>query len=181
MLDNLTTEIRSFYSLQDLRESVEERIIQYKTLVDEYSQWLGSLLRDLESTHKNEAWFKEVSALEKYAKKGVSRKEGEKKGGKEKTSTAWVTVKGVFMNATDQGEVEMLFDAIESLNRKVEQLSKVKEAVDDLERLALGKETIYVAFIRDGVPEKIVLRPRKGTAASEKFTYAADFSMIKEQ
>jgi len=181
MLDNLTTEIRSFYSLQDLRESVEERIIQYKTLVDEYSQWLGSLLRDLESTHKNEAWFKEVSALEKYAKKGVSRKEGEKKGGKEKTSTAWVTVKGVLMNATDQGEVEMLFDAIESLNRKVEQLSKVKEAVDDLERLALGKETIYVAFIRDGVPEKIVLRPRKGTAASEKFTYAADFSMIKEQ
>jgi hypothetical protein len=181
MLDNLTTEIRSFYSLQDLRESVEERINQYKTLVDEYSQWLGSLLRDLESTHKNDAWFKEVSALEKYAKKGVSRKEGEKKSGKEKAPTTWVTVKGVFLNATDQGEVEVLFDAIESLNKKVEQLSKVKEAVDDLERLALGKETIYVAFIRDGVPEKIVLRPRKGTGASEKFTYAADFSMIKEQ
>lgn len=180
MMDNLTTEIRSFYSLQDLHESVEERIIQYKTLVDEYSQWLGSLLRDLESTHKNDAWFKEVSALEKYARKGVSRKEGEKKGGKETASTTWVTVKGVLLNATDQGEVEMLFDAIENLNKKVEQLSKVKEAVDDLERLALGKDTIYVALIRDGVPEKIVLRPRKNTA-SEKFTYAADFSMIKEQ
>jgi hypothetical protein len=87
----------------------------------------------------------------------------------------------VFLNATDQGEVEVLFDAIENLNKKVDQLNKVKEAVDDLERLALGKETIYVAFIRDGVPEKIVLRPRKGTAASEKFTYAADFSMVKEQ
>ena len=180
MIDNSPTEIRSFYSLQDLRESVEERIIQFKTLIDEYSQWLGSLLRDLESTHKNDAWFKEVSALEKYAKKGVSRKEGEKKSGKETASNTWVTVKGVLLNATDQGEVEMLFDAIENLNKKAEQLNKVKEAVDDLERLALGKDTIYVALIRDGVPEKIVLRPRKGTAASEKFTYAADFSMIKE-
>jgi hypothetical protein len=180
MIDNLTTEIRSFYSLQDLRESVEERIIQYKTLVDEYSQWLGSLLRDLEPTHKNDAWFKEVSALEKYAKKGASRRESEKKGGKETASNVWVTVKGVLLNATDQGEVEMLFDAIENLNKKAEQLNKVKEAVDDLERLALGRDTIYVALIRDGVPEKIVLRPRKDTAASEKFTYTADFSMIKE-
>lgn len=179
MLDSLTTEIRSFYSLQDLRESVEERINQFRTLVDEYSQWLGSLLRDLESAHKNEEWFKNVSVLEKYAKKGATRKEGEKKGGKEKAAD-WVTVKGVLLNASDQGEVEILFDAIEELHRKIEQLTKVKEAVDDLERLALGKETIYVAFVRDGVPEKIVLRLKKGGGASEKFSYAADFSMIKE-
>lgn len=180
MLDSLTTEIRSFYSLQDLRESVEERIVQFKTLVDEYSQWLGSLLRDLESTHKNEEWFKKVSALEKYAKKGVSRKEDDKKSGKEKALADWVTVKGVLLNASDQGEVEILFDAIEELNKKIEQLTRVKEAADDLERLALGKEIIYVAFIHDGVPEKIVLRPRKSSEASEKFSYVADFSMIKE-
>ena len=161
MLDSLTTEIRSFYSLQDLRESVEERIVQFKTLIDEYSQWLGSLLRDLESTHKNEEWFKNVSALEKYAKKGVSRKEDDKKSGKENALADWMTVKGVLLNASDQGEVEILFDAIEELNKKIEQLTKVKEAADDLERLALGKEIIYVAFIHDGVPEKIVLRPRK--------------------
>ena len=95
MLDSLTTEIRNFYSLQDLRESVEERIVQFKTLVDEYSQWLGSLLRDLESTHKNEEWFKNVSALEKYAKKGVSRREDDKKSGKDKALADWVTVKRV--------------------------------------------------------------------------------------
>jgi len=180
MLDSLTTEIRSFYSLQDLRESVEERIVQFKTLVDEYSQWLGSLLRDLESTHKNEEWFKKVSALEKYAKKGVNRKEDDKKSGKEKALADWVTVKGVLLNASDQGEVEILFDAIEEINKKIEQLTKVKEAADDLERLALGKEIIYVAFIHDGVPEKIVLRPRKSGEASKKFSYAADFSMLKE-
>lgn len=182
MLEYSTTEIRSFYSLQDLRESVEEKIAQFKTLGEEYSQWLGSLLRDLESTHRNEEWFKNVSALEKYAKKGGgSRKEAEKKkGGKEKALAEWVTVKSVMLNASDQGEVEILFDAIEEINRKIEQLTKVKEAVEDLEKLALGKEIIYVAYVHDGVPEKIVLRRKKGAEMSEKFTYAADFSMLKE-
>jgi len=180
VFDYLTTEIRSFYSLQDLRVSVEEKIIQFKALVEEYSQWLGSLLRDLESTHSDEAWFKSVSALQRYAKKGRSRKEGEKKGGKEKALAEWVEVKGVLLNSSDQGEVEILFDAIEEINRKIERLTKVKEAVEDLERLALGKEIIYVAYVHDGVPEKIVLRHKKGGAESEKFSYVADFSMIKE-
>jgi len=180
MFDYLTTEIRSFYSLQDLRESVEEKIVQFKALLEEYSQWLGSLLRDLESAHSGEEWFKSVSALQRYAKKGGSRKESEKKGGKEKALAEWVAVKGVMLNASDQGEVEILFDAIEEINRKVEQLTKVKAAVEDLERLALGKEIIYVAYVHDGVPEKIVLRHKKGGGESEKFTYVADFSMIKE-
>lgn len=180
MLEYSTTEIRSFYSLQDLRENVEEKIIQFKALGEEYSQWLGSLLRDLESTHRNEEWFKSVSALQRYAKKGGDRKEGEKKGGKEKALAEWVVVKGVMLNASDQGEVEILFDAIEEINRKIEQLTKVKEAVEDLERLALGKEIIYVAYVHDGVPEKIVLHHKRGGEASEKFTYVADFSMLKE-
>jgi len=181
MLEYLTTEIRSFYSLQDLRENVEQKIVQFKALGEEYSQWLGSLLRDLASTHSNEEWFKSVSALERYAKKGGGRKEGEKKkGGKEKALADWVVVKGVMLNASDQGEVEILFDAIEEIKRKIEQLTKVKEAVEDLERLALGKEIIYVAYVHDGVPEKIVLRHKKGGEVSEKFTYVADFSMLKE-
>jgi len=181
MLDYLTTEIRNFYSLQDLRENIEEKIAQFKTLAEEYSQWLGSLLRELESTHKNEEWFKSVSALEKYAKKGGGRKETEKKSGKEKTTLAeWVAVKGLMLNASDQGEVEILFDAIEEIHKKIEQLTRVKEAIDHLERLALGKDIIYVAYVHDSVPQKIVLRRKKGSEASEKFTYAADFSMIKE-
>jgi len=180
MLDSLTTEIRSFYSLQDLRENVEENIAQCKALAEEYSQWLGSLLRDLESEHSNEEWFKRVSALERYAKKGGGQKESEKKGGKEKALAEWVAIKGVMLNAGDQGEIEILFDAIDEIHRKIEQLTKVKEAIDDLERLALGKDIVYVAYVHDGVPEKIVLRHKKGSEVLEKFTYAANFSMIKE-
>ena len=124
MLEYSTTEIRSFYSLQDLRENIEEEIVHFKAMVDEYSQWLGSLLRDLEPAHNNEGWFKSVSALQKYAKKGGGRKEGEKKGRKEKAMAEWVAVKGVMLNSSDQGEVEILFDAIEEIKRKIEQLTK---------------------------------------------------------
>jgi len=180
MFGYLTTEIRSFYSLQDLRENVEEKIVQFKALVEEYSQWLGSLLKDLESVHSDEEWFKSVSALERYAKRGGGRKEGEKKRGREKALAEWVAVKGVMLNASDQGEVEILFDAIEEINRKIEQLTRVKEAAEDLAKLALGKDIIYVAYVHDGVPQKIVLRHKKGREEAEKFTYAANFSVLKE-
>jgi len=180
MSDSLATEIRSFYSLQDLRDSVEEQISRYKTLADEYSQWLGSFIRDLESTHGKEEWFKNVSALQRLPRK-AARKEEKKRGGKEKAaSTEWVPVKGVLLSASDQGEVEILFDAIEEINRKIEQLSRVNEAVEDLERLALGKEIIYVAYVHNGVPEKIVLRHKEGGESSEKFKFIADFSVLKE-
>lgn len=180
MFDNLTTEIRSFYSLRDLRYSIEEQISHYKTLADEYSQWLGSFLRDLEPTHGKEEWFKDVSALQRLQKR-PRRREEKKKGGKQKaTSTEWVPVRGVMLSTSQQGEVEILFDAIEEINRKIEQLSKVNEAVNDLERLALGKEITYVAYVRDGIPEKIVLRHQKGGELSEKFKFITDFSVLKE-
>ena len=79
MLENLATEIRSFYSLQDLRETIDEEINKYKTIVDEYSQWLGSFLRDMEATHGNEEWFKKFSGLKKTLQ-GKAGKESEKGG-----------------------------------------------------------------------------------------------------
>jgi len=118
--------------------------------------------------------------LQKLPKK-TKRTEEKKKGRKEKaTSTEWVPVKGIMLSASEQGEVEILFDAIEEINRKIEQLSGVNQAVEDLERLALGKEIIYVAYVHDGVPEKIVLRQQKGGEPSEKFKFIADFSVLKE-
>jgi hypothetical protein len=180
MLENLTTEIRSFYSLQDLRESIDEEISKCKTVVDEYSQWLGSLLRDMEAIHGNEEWFKRLSHLRKFSKK-ESMKEG--KRGRIKKSASyfeWIPYKDIMLSADEQAEAEILFDAIEELNEKIEQLTKVKNAIADLEKSALGKDIIYVTYIHDGVPEKIVLRHKKGKELEERFKFTADFSVLKE-
>jgi len=84
------------------------------------------------------------------------------------------------LSATEQGEAEVLFDAIDEINRKTEQLSKVKGAIETLEKSALGKDIIYIVYIHNGVPEKIVLRHKRDKEFAEKFKFIADFSMLKE-
>jgi len=183
-LESLATEIRSYYSLRELRESIEKEIEQYKAVGDEYSQWLGSFLRDMEANHGDEEWFKKLSNAQKSLKgkaKGESQKEG--KGGKKRKaaeSAEWVSYKGVMVSASERGEAEILFDAIEEISRKVEQLDKVRGTIDTMEKSALGKDIVYIAYFHDGVPEKIVLRHKSDKEAAEKFKFAGDFSMLQE-
>lgn len=180
MLENLSTEIRSFYSLRNLRESIEEEIAHYKAVADEYSQWLGSFLRDMEATHGDEEWFKSLSTFQK-SQKGKIKKEGKKeKKKKEGTSTEWISYKGIMLSASEQGEAEILFDAIEEINGKIEQLNKVKSSIENLEKSTLGKDIIYITYVNNGVPEKIVLRHKRDKEFTEKFNFSADFSMLKE-
>jgi len=184
LLESLATEIRSFYSLRDLRESIEEEIAKYEAVADEYSQWLGSFLRDMEATHGDEEWFKRLSTFQKSLK-GKAKREGEKEGKGKKakkagTSTEWISYKGVMLSASEQGEAEILFDAIEEINRKIEQLKKVKSTIENLEKSNLGADIIYITYVHNGVPEKIVLRHKRDKEFTEKFKFAADFSLLKE-
>jgi len=180
----LATEIRSFYSLRDLRETVEKEITQYKAVSDEYSQWLGSFLRDMEATHGDEEWFKKLAAIQKLppAKGKKEMEKGGKKGKSKKggSSSEWLSYKDVLLSASEQGEAEILFDAIDEINQKTEQLNKVKGTLENLEKSALGKDIIYIAYIHNGVPEKIVLRHKRDKEFAEKFKFIADFSMLQE-
>jgi len=183
LLESLATEIRSFYSLRELRESIEKEIDQYKAVDDEYSQWLGSFLRDMEATHGDEEWFKKLSASQKTVKvkaKRESEKEGKGEKKKASVSKEWISYKGVMVSSSEQGEAEILFDAIEEINRKIEQLDRVRSTIENLERSALGKDIVYIAFFHDGIPEKIVLRHKRDKEFAEKFKFIADFSMLQE-
>jgi archaellum component FlaC len=183
-LESLSTEIRSFYSLRDLRESIEEEIDQYEAVADEYSQWLGSFIRDMEATHGNEEWVKSLSTFQKSLNaKGTRESKKEDKRDKTKkagTSKEWISYKGIMLSASEQGEAEVLFDAIEEINRKIEQLNKVKSTIENLEKSTLGKDIIYIVYINNGVPEKIVLRHKRDKEFTEKFNFTADFSMLKK-
>jgi glutamate mutase epsilon subunit len=179
-LGNVVTEIRSFYSIKEIRETLEEEIEQYKSIADEYSQWLGSFLRDSESTQEKEEWAKKIATLQKMKPKEKTKPT--KKGGKSKKTPAsmdWIQFKEIMLSASEQSEAEILFDAIEDINRKIERLGKVKDSVEQLEKSGLGKDVTYITYICDGVPEKIVLRHREDREFSKKFQYLADFSVAK--
>jgi len=176
------TEIRTFYSLKELDEAIKEQVEFYKSLVDDYSQWLGSFLRDYEETYGDEEWFKNLAALSKSFKAERKAKKSEKKGKKKKKEkgSIWVNFKELMLSASEQGEAEILFEAIEKINQKIERLEKIMAAVEDLERVGLGKDVLYITYINEGIPEKIVLKHKKGEEFAEKFKFIADFSVSKE-
>ncbi|MGQ9544876.1 MAG: hypothetical protein ACUVQX_03735 [Candidatus Bathycorpusculaceae bacterium] len=177
-MDGFLTEIRTFYSLKEIREMIEAEISQRKLLLEDYSQWLGSLLRNPESA-KNQEQIKKIAELQKVLRSGGrkgSRKE-EKKAG---ISTEWVQFKDIMLSADALGEAEVLFEATEELRNKIDRLERAKNSITDLERYGLGKELLYIAFIRDGVPEKIVFKPKKGFGVPEKFEFETDFSVAEQ-
>ena len=172
-MNNVVTEIRSFYSLKELSESLEEEIDFYKAAVDEYSQRLGSFLREMKATHGNEEWFKKLSDLQKISKGGKSK--GKKKAG----SSGWFEFKEIMLSTEEQGEAQILFEAIEEINSKVTRLEKIRDTVEDLKRLGLGEDILYITYVHDEVPERIVLRKKGGKEAGEKFEFMTTFSLSK--
>lgn len=181
-LGTLVTEIRSFYSIKEIDESLEEDVEQYKAVAEEYSQWLGSLLRDSENRQENEEWGKRMAELQKARPKGKTQSSKKKSKSRKARFPPgdWIQFKDILLNASEQSQAEILFDAVEQINRKAEQLERVRQSIAELEKSRLGKDITYIAYIRDGVPEKIVLRHRKDQEFQKKFQYIADFSMLKE-
>ncbi|MEM2971992.1 MAG: hypothetical protein QW270_06170 [Candidatus Bathyarchaeia archaeon] len=177
-MDGFSTEIRTFYSLKEIRETIEAGISQHKSLLEDYSQWLGSLLRNPETT-KNQEKTKTIAELQKILKSGT-RKGSKKEEKKTGVSTEWAQFKDVVLCADVIGEAEILFEAIEELKSKIDKLEKAKNSLIDLERYGLGKELLYITFISDGIPEKIVFKPKKTVGVTEKFEFTTDFSIAKE-
>jgi len=176
------TEIRTFTSIKDLTEYLVSQSVQYKALYEDYSQWLGTLLRDLEGTHKSDEWFQKSTALQKNLK-AVSKKPPEssekgKKGGKGKEgASCWVQSGDIQISFTDQGQAEILFEALEKIKVKMQETDKFKLTVQQLSRLGLGATISYIVYFEEDIPKKIVLKPKANGKGDEAFKFAAELSV----
>jgi transposase len=183
----LGTEIRTFTSLKDLNDFLIDEIEQYKVLHEDYSQWLGSLLRSCEDDHKNEEWYQKAADLQKtlstQMKKAPAAKEkgkkngGKKGGGKGKNETpVWVQSGNLSLCSTEQGQAEILFEAIEKINVKMQEIEKAKTTIQQLERLGLGANISYIVYLEDDAPKKVVLRANS-SPKDEVFRFATELSV----
>jgi hypothetical protein len=181
---NLGTEIHTFTSQKELTEYITIQSSQYKVMFEDYSQWLGTVLRDCESNNKTEEWYQKSAAIQKTLKtqsKNPAQSDKSKKGsngakGKEETS-CWVQSGGISISFTEQGQTEILFEAIEKINSKIQEFEKFKGTVQQLARLGLGTTVNYIVYIEEDVPKKIVLKQKTSAKADEAFKFMADLSV----
>ncbi len=181
MTGRLVTEIVSFRSLHELTSMIEAEISYYTSRRDEYSEQLGNFLREAEEKYGDEDWFKQLS-LDRLGKGGgkQKKKKGEKKKGKkEGEPEGWVPFKGTLISSSIQGEAEIMFDAIEGVAAKLEELEEAKESMEDLKNVGLGNDVEYICFLKDGVVKKIVIKSTE-TEEAEKFRFAIGLTAVKE-
>lgn len=171
MVNDLVTEIRNFYSLKELSESLEEEIRFCKTASEQYGERLGTILRDNEATHGEEDWFKKLSGLQKAPKENKSKGKSKGKGKKKGKKSGWIQFKDIMLSTENHGEAQILFGAIEDLKGKVTQLEKIRGDIEDLKRLGLGENIIYIAYLNEGIPEKIVMHKKNGDESGKKFEF----------
>jgi hypothetical protein len=82
------------------------------------------------------------------------------------------------LSKESHGEAQILFDAVEEIKTKITQLEKVREDIEDLKRLGLGEDIIYITYIHEEIPEKIVLYKRNGDNEHSKFQFNGKISIV---
>ncbi len=180
------TEIRTFTSIKEISEFVLNQILQYKGLFEDYSQWLGSVLRDAESKHKGEEWFQKSAALQKTLKSSAGKKppasaDKSKKGGKNakgaQEESPWIQTGDIELSFTEQGQTEILFEAIERISNKIQEYEKFKATVQQLTRLGLGTTVNYIVYLEENIPKKIVLKQKANAKGDDIFKFVTELSV----
>jgi hypothetical protein len=179
---DLGTEIRTFTSLKEITEFFTNQTLQYRASFEDYSQWLGTLMRDFESAHKNEEWYQKSAVLQKnlksQSKKPTETANKGKKNSKGKDETScWVQSGDIAISYTEQGQTEILFEVIEKINTKIQENEKFKVTIQQLARLGLGTTINYIVYIEDDTPKKIVLKPKSNAKGDEAFKFMTELSV----
>ena len=118
-----------------------------------------------------------MSGLQKAPKENKSKGKSKGKGKKKGAKSGWIQFKEVMLSKEEYGEAQILFDAIEALKSRIAQLEKVYETIEDLKRLGLGENIVYITYLREGIPEKIVLNKKNGDEFGKKFEFLATISL----
>jgi len=77
----------------------------------------------------------------------------------------------------EQGQTEILFEAIEKINLKIQEIEKFKAAVQQLARLGLGTSVSYIVYIEEDIPKKIVLKPKANSKGDEVFKFIGELTV----
>ncbi|MFQ5998518.1 MAG: hypothetical protein ACE5KO_04355 [Candidatus Bathyarchaeia archaeon] len=160
---NLSTEVRTFNSLEEVVRYVDGQVSRWKTLHDKYNAKLGVILR-------SKGQGKPVP-LPKQPDKDKA------KDSKTLRSSSWFIHEGIRIYRGDsvQGEAEIILAASQDIKVKLDKLEKSKKGLSQMGAKGVGNGTTLLACVRDGVPDRIALMPANSTAQRTRFSYSSDF------
>lgn len=161
--------------LKDLRSKMSSDIKSDKSLEKAANNQQNSAQENVEQSKNKKDKNKEDKKKDKEAKK-VKIDKKDKGRNKKFSSEGWVNYRGVslFNGKSLQGKADVYFDIINEIKITIEKLNGVKEAVSPLSNLGFGKNVSYLTYVKNGIPERLVLYPGAPTADT-KFEFTAQF------
>ncbi|MFQ5761814.1 MAG: hypothetical protein ACE5PO_02150 [Candidatus Bathyarchaeia archaeon] len=163
------TKIHIFHSINDLVKYVEDEASRWKSLHEEYSVKLGRNMRTEGSKNESSSSVKNLPSDKK------------KKQKKSTINRDWVSVEGLMVFRGDYAlaEAEILFDAVDDIRAKIENLEKSSKALKRVaEKGSMGEASI-LAYIKNGVLDKVAFKPTGEKSNRPRFVYSSEFNLRK--
>jgi len=166
-------EIRDFLSLNELSEFLEKEIAWYENLFKEYSERLGSILRQQGLSSEEVEKILRERGLARQASKG----KGKKGKGKDLSLEGWFSFKGLLFSADKQGQAEILFESIENAEKIMNKMKETRTLIEELQKTGFGPGLSFSVYLVDGVPEKIFVQKAGETVRKYKLELLLSTSM----
>ena len=172
----MTYEVKSLKSITDLQKLLENKINILKKKSEELSNIVGEKLRSTETTDTTE-----LQALREKIE-GTTNDPKKKKVTKKKDQKSnWHTLDAIaiYDGIGLKGELELYFNALEATKSELDQVTKVKQEVDDLVNKGLKRELGCVFALNHELPAKLAFTNAMKLRA--KFAYNAIFDVPEDR
>lgn len=164
----LGTGILALHSKEETKQYFKKVADCYQAEVDQLANTLGDVLR----TKQPERGQESASPKEPRQEK---RDEGTDGKGQKKMSTGWFRLGAILVNSSDSANArtEMLFQLLKEYKLKLAWSTDALKAFDEQAATALPDAGEYTIFVKNGLPERIVIASEQKKAVA--FVYAARF------
>ena len=172
----MTYEVKNLKNITELQKLLESKINTLKQNSERLSKLVGEKLRNTETT--------DTAELQDLREKieGTTNDPKKKKVVKKKDQKSnWHTLDtiAIYDGIGLKGELELYFNALESTKSELEQVTKVKQAVDDLVNKGVKRDLGCVFSLNHELPAKIAFI--NSIKLRTKFTYNAIFDVPEDR
>ena len=172
----MTYEVKSLKSVTELQKLLESKINTLKQSSEVLSKLVGEKLRNTETT--------DAAELQDLREKieGTNNDPKKKKVVKKKDQKSnWRTLDtiAVYDGIGLKGELELYFNALEATKSELDQVTKVKQAVDDLVNRGLKRDLGCVFSLNHELPARLAFT--NTIKLRTKFTYNAIFDVPEDR